>query len=523
MPGSHLRTEAEIIHQFQDDASDEEDNIPLAQLLHIPKKLKSCSWMQSDLEPEIPEWREQNGPSNMSTPLQLFESFFDVEVINLIVSYSNIYAANKNLPADITTKEIKCFLGVLLVSGYVVHPYRYMYWENRNDTQNKIVVDAISRDRFSYIMKVLHVCDNNSLEEKDKYAKLRPLFSLINKKFIEFANVEENHSIDEAMIPYYGRHPCKQFIRGKPIRWGYKFWVGTLRLGYILWFSPYQGASNTLPNKYKELGLGSSVILSYADVLQNQWPGRGFHLYFDNFFTSLHLVNELKKRHLFGTGTIRDNRLLNCPFTSVAAMKKTIRGQYEYKLDQDTGIVVCRWNDNSVVTVASNYTTVLPVSQVKRFSQKEKRHVNINQPKVIKSYNTYMGGVDRSDQNISLYRVSIRGKKWYFPLFAHCLDMSVQNAWQIHRLEGGKMNQVHFRRAVATNLLESNQSNQRRGPSKRNSLANIHSRYDGLNHLVIYQELQARCGFCHKKVQFRCEKCEVPLHPKYCFKSYHTE
>lgn len=27
-----------------------------------------------------------------------------------------------------------------------------------------------------------------------------------------------------------------------------------------------------------------------------------------------------------------------------------------------------------------------------------------------------MGGVDRSDQNISLYRISLRGKKWYFPL-----------------------------------------------------------------------------------------------------------
>lgn len=69
------------------------------------------------------------------------------------------------------------------------------------------------------------------------------------------------------MVPYYGRHTCKQFNRGKPIRWGYKLWVGALKLGYILWFSPYQGSASELPNKYKELGLGSSVVLEYADTL----------------------------------------------------------------------------------------------------------------------------------------------------------------------------------------------------------------------------------------------------------------
>lgn len=34
------------------------------------------------------------------------------------------------------------------------------------------------------------------------------------------------------MIPYYGRHPTKEFIRGKPIRWGYKAWVPAEPLGY---------------------------------------------------------------------------------------------------------------------------------------------------------------------------------------------------------------------------------------------------------------------------------------------------
>ncbi|GBP43079.1 Chimeric ERCC6-PGBD3 protein [Eumeta japonica] len=69
--------------------------------------------------------------------------------------------------------------------------------------------------------------------------------------------------VDEAMIPYYGRHGCKH-IKGKPIRYGFKAWVGATRLGYVLWMEPYQGATTMCNPIYKELGLGASVVLTFA-------------------------------------------------------------------------------------------------------------------------------------------------------------------------------------------------------------------------------------------------------------------
>ena len=36
--------------------------------------------------------------------------------------------------------------------------------------------------------------------------------------------LDQNLSIDEVMIPYFGRHGTKQFIRGKAIRYGFKLW-----------------------------------------------------------------------------------------------------------------------------------------------------------------------------------------------------------------------------------------------------------------------------------------------------------
>nr|CAH7753302.1 unnamed protein product [Callosobruchus chinensis] len=333
------------------------------------------SWTVEDISPTpVIEWNNFVGPLQELTPLQLFECFFDAEVINMIVEFTNRYALQRNSDIVVSTTEMKCFIGVLILSGYVIHPKRSMYWENRNDTHNVMVTEAISRDRFSQIMKVIHFCDNTALDKSDRYAKLRPLFTLLNKKFLEFAPLEQQHSIDETMVPHFGKHGCKQFIRGKPIRWGYKLWVGALTLGYVIWFSAYQGASSDAVNNiYKtDYGLGSSVILQYTDILRSKWNHTQFNLYFDNFFTSIHLLDELKKRGFNATGTIRENRILNCPLTNSSLMKKKERGSFDYRLDKDTGIVVCRWHDNSVVTVASNFTRVFPVNSVKRYSQKEK-------------------------------------------------------------------------------------------------------------------------------------------------------
>lgn len=67
-----------------------------------------------------------------------------------------------------------------------------------------------------------------------------------------------------------------------------------------------------------------------------------------------------------------------------------------------------------------------------------------------------MSGVDRADQNISLYRIGIRGKKWYFPIIAFLIDVAEQNAWQLYRLDSGKLDHLAFRRRIVTAILESN-------------------------------------------------------------------
>ncbi|VEN53475.1 unnamed protein product [Callosobruchus maculatus] len=228
---------------------------------------------------------------------------------------------------------------------------------------------------------------------------------------MKHAYPEEELSVDEAMIPYTGRHGCKQFIHGKPIRYGFKLWVGTTRLGYINWFEPYQGASTNISQKCKDLGVGTAVVLEYADVLRSKWEDLKFHLFFDNFFSAIVLF-ELSEKQLSGTGTIRENRISGSSPYDSNIMKKQQRGYYDYIKIEGTNIAFVKWNDNILVTFCSNAAGVNPLKSVKRYSQKEKKFIQVQQLNVVKLYNRNMGIiVDRSDQSISLYRTGIRGKK----------------------------------------------------------------------------------------------------------------
>ena len=75
-------------------------------------------------------------------------------------------------------------------------------------------------------------------------AKVEPLYQILNEKFQRYGIFYKNLSIDESMVPYFGRHSCKQFIRGKPIRFGYKMWMLASNTGLPYCVATYQGKEN---------------------------------------------------------------------------------------------------------------------------------------------------------------------------------------------------------------------------------------------------------------------------------------
>ena len=117
--------------------------------------------------------------------------------------------------------------------------------------------------------------------------------------FKQYGILHTNLSVDESMVPYFGRHTCKQFIRGKPIRFGFKLWVISSSTGVPYNVSIYQGKEQVGSNEPLGTRVVKEAISAYA--LSNQ------HVFFDNFFTSCSLIRELGDKGISATGTIRKN------------------------------------------------------------------------------------------------------------------------------------------------------------------------------------------------------------------------
>ena len=467
--------------------------------------------------------------SDQKSPVSLFELFFTPQLMQHICTESIEYASQKgeqNFYLDVP--DLKLFLAVLLISGYVSLPRRPMYWEAKEDVHNILVSAAMSRNRFSSIVRNIHFANNNTLDSSDRFAKVRPLLDHVNSSCIANFIPEQTLSVDESMVPYFGRHGAKQYIHGKPIKFGYKMWVLATRLGYVVKFFPYQGAGTT----DKELGLGGSVVHQLTQDLPKH-DGSSYHIVFDNLFTSPRLLRLLADMGMASTGTLRPNRAEGAPLKSAEVLKKEPRGAYDVALDKKSAVCLVRWNDSKVVTVASTYAGVQPLQKANRYSAAEKKRISVDQPKVVQLYNRGMGGVDRLDQNLSCYMTQHRSKKWYWPMFRFCVDLAVQNAYQLYRLQtkiagAPEHDLLSFRREIAQVYVKTLSSLHAAVPYPPSRIAADRRvldevRTDGAGHWIV-QGTQRRCVApgCKGTSVFACEKCNVGLHPG-CFKAFHCK
>jgi hypothetical protein len=73
----------------------------------------------------------------------------------------------------------------------------------------------------------------------NRIAKVAPYVELLKETLKMDAPSKQNLSIDEEIIKYFARNGCKQFLKGKPIRFGYKVWLCDQETGHLVDFQFY--------------------------------------------------------------------------------------------------------------------------------------------------------------------------------------------------------------------------------------------------------------------------------------------
>ena len=156
------------------------------------------------------------------------------------------------------------------------------------------------RNRFCEILQNLHFSDNTYDDKTDRGFKVRPVIDHLSKKFAELLSNDKEQSIDKHMVKFKGCSGMKQYIKSKPIQWGFKFWFRCpSKTGYLHQMDIYLSKKQNT-----EFNLGEEVVLQLIKDLE----GSFCTVYFDNFFNSPILIEKLFDKNIYAIGTVRKNR-----------------------------------------------------------------------------------------------------------------------------------------------------------------------------------------------------------------------
>ena len=140
---------------------------------------------------------------------------------------------------------------------------------------------------------------------------------------------------------------------------------------------------------------------------------------------------------MYAVATLRLDRYRKCPLSSERDLKKKGRRTMEEFVDSSKNLVVVCWYDNRRVLTISNIMGKEPVEECKRYDKKQKEIVHLPCPASVGLYNKFMGGVDKADMLLALYKTKCKTSKCYHRIAFHLFSLAVVNAWIVYCKIGG--------------------------------------------------------------------------------------
>ena len=239
-------------------------------------------------------------------------------------------------------------------------------------------------------------------------------------------------SIDEGMIKYKGRQSFRQYMPAKSTKYGVKlFSCCDAVTGYCLRLVVYCGRESRFVD-------GEGFVFNIVNHLLSRYLLSNYICYTDNFYTSIKLALHLSryKTHLVGTVRVNSKGLPKMQFQPLA------KGA-NIKLANSDGIVVCRWWDKcqvySLSTITDGNDNVITT----------RRGVELTKPDMVSDYNSFMGGVDKSDQLCSYFRLGRSSKKWWKTCFFGLLNIVVVNSYVCYCQKNDKVTLRDFKMKLA--------------------------------------------------------------------------
>nr|BAF82022.1 piggyBac transposase Uribo2 [Xenopus tropicalis]BAF82023.1 piggyBac transposase Uribo2 [Xenopus tropicalis]BAF82024.1 piggyBac transposase Uribo2 [Xenopus tropicalis]BAF82025.1 piggyBac transposase Uribo2 [Xenopus tropicalis] len=493
--------------------------------------------------PEIPPFTTVPGvkvdTSNFE-PINFFQLFMTEAILQDMVLYTNVYAeqyltqnplpryarAHAWHPTDIA--EMKRFVGLTLAMGLIKANSLESYWDTTTVLSIPVFSATMSRNRYQLLLRFLHFNNNATAVPPDqpghdRLHKLRPLIDSLSERFAAVYTPCQNICIDESLLLFKGRLQFRQYIPSKRARYGIKFYkLCESSSGYTSYFLIYEGKDSKLdpPGCPPDLTVSGKIVWELISPLL----GQGFHLYVDNFYSSIPLFTALYCLDTPACGTINRNRK---GLPRALLDKKLNRGE-TYALRKNELLAIKFFDKKNVFMLTSIHDE--SVIREQRVGRPPK-----NKPLCSKEYSKYMGGVDRTDQLQHYYNATRKTRAWYKKVGIYLIQMALRNSYIVYKaaVPGPKLSYYKYQLQILPALLFGGVEEQTvpEMPPSDNVARLIGKHFiDTLPPTPGKQRPQKGCKVCRKRgirrdTRYYCPKC--PRNPGLCFKPcfeiYHTQ
>jgi len=164
----------------------------------------------------------------------------------------------------LTKDKNKAFLGALILLGIQHVRNHHKAWSVSKAQHLTRLQDLITCQRFELIGCFLHVATPQEEEAspEDHLRKLRPFLEHLKSNCLTYYQPLQHLSVDERMVKSKPRCHTVQYMRNKPVKWGFKLWVLADTTGYTVDFNIYTRKGGA------EQGLTFKVV---EDLLKPFW------------------------------------------------------------------------------------------------------------------------------------------------------------------------------------------------------------------------------------------------------------
>lgn len=370
-------------------------------------------------------------------PFSIWCKYMDKEMLQEILKWTNekmkeyrtkFAKENRSELKDLDMIELYAFIGLLFFTAVFKSNHENVdYLFATDGTGREIFRCVMSKNRFLFILHCVRFdnpCDREERRKTDKIAAISSLFTKFVQNCQKAYNVSEYATVDEMLVPFRGRTHLMIYMPMKPAKYGLKLMcLCDGKNGYFYNCYIYTGRGSDgegLTDEEKKFLVPTQSVVRLTKPLYSS----NRNITCDNWFTSVELVDHLKKKGLTCVGTLKKNKR-EIPKEFLPSKQREIGSTLYGFTGQNTLLSHVPRKAKAVILLSSMHHA-------------EATDESTGKPEIIQFYNTTKGGVDEIDKKCSIYTCSRRTRRWPMVIFYRMLDISSVNSHLLYDIHHGK-------------------------------------------------------------------------------------